>query len=138
MTTVINKDRYNALNWAVNYFLLEKDVDLYENGSSFSSSKIHWDVNWKAIGNTTPSSARQFAEDLQKAANMAEALNEMNLSLVWEDDEDLNALAAKNRQKAICRYNDFRMMLVDQLDVITTLDSASCDGLYELLTNYTI
>ena len=72
------------------------------------------------------------------AAGMAEALNEMHLEKVWEDDEALDALIAKDREEALRRWEDFEMLIVDQLHEITTLKPSSYDGLYELLTEYTI
>ena len=72
------------------------------------------------------------------AAGMAEALNDMHLEKVWEDDEALNALIDKDREEALRRWEDFEMLIVDQLHETTALNPASYDGLYELLTEYTI
>lgn len=138
MTTKINKDRYNALRWAVAYALKDMDVELYENGTVFGSGILRWDVNWCALGDKTPAEAVKFAEDLNRAADMAEALNEMNLEMVWDDDEALNALIAEDREEASHRYMNFKMMIVDQLTEITALDPVSYDRLYELLDDYTI
>lgn len=138
MTTKINKDRYNALRWAVAYALKDMDVDLYENGTDFGEGTLRWDVNWSALGDKTPAEAESFAECLKMAADMAEALNEMQLEMSWEDDEALNALIAEDREEASRRFTNFKMMIVDQLTEITALDPASYDRLYELMTDYTI
>ena len=138
MTIRVNKDRCRALNWAIGYVLKDMSIDLYENGKRFGEGELHWDVNWSALGSTAPAEAVKFAEDLKMAAGMAEALNDMHLEQVWEDDEALEALIAKDREEALRRWDDFEMLIVDQLHEITTLDPASYDGLCELLTEYTI
>ena len=138
MTIEINKDRYDALSWAVGYVLKDVSVDLYEHGRRFGEGELRWEVNWGALGSTTPSEAVKFAEDLKMAAGMAEALNDMHLEKVWEDDEALEALIAKDREEALRRWDDFEMLIVEQLHEITALNPASYDGLYELLTEYTI
>lgn len=138
MTIKINKDRYNALRWAVAYALKDMDVNLYENGTDFGSGVLRWDVNWSALGDKTPAEAVKFAEDLNRAADMAEALNEMNLEMLWDDDEALNSLLTEDREEASRRYMNFKMMIVDQLTEITALDPVSYDRLYELLDDYTI
>lgn len=138
MTTKINKDRYNALRWAVTYALKDMDVNLYEHGTDFGKGEMRWDVNWSALGNKTPAEAVKFAENLKMAADMAEALNEMHMEMVWEDDEALNALIIEDREEAIRRWDNFKMMIVDQLYEITALDPESYDRLYELMTDYTI
>lgn len=138
MTTKINKDRYNALRWAVAYVLRDMDVELYENGTSFGEGVMRWDVNWFALGDKTPAEAKSFAKDLRVAAGMAEALNDMKLEMVWDDDEALNALIDENREEASHRFTNFKMMIVDQLIEITVLDPDSYDRLYELMTDYTI
>lgn len=138
MTIRVNKDRCRALSWAVGYVLKGVSVDLYENGRRFGEEEMRWEVNWSALGSTTPAEAVKFAEDLKMAAGMAEALNEMHLEKVWEDDEALNTLIDKDREEALRRWENFEMLIVDQLHEITTLNPASYDGLYELLTEYTI
>ena len=138
MAIKINKDRYNALSWAVGYVLKDVSVDLYEHGRRFGEGELRWEVNWSALGSTTPSEAVKFAENLKMAAGMAEALNEMHMEMVWEDDEALNALIAENREEALNRWENFKMLIVDQLYEITALDPASYDRLYELMTDYTI
>lgn len=136
-TVKINKDRYNALRWAISYSLRDKDMSIYENNSCFDE-KLEWNVNWCALGNTSPAETVKFAEDLQKAAEMADALNEMMLEVTWDDDEALNALIAEDREEASHRFMNFKMMVAEQLQQITALDPASFDPLYELLTTYTI
>ena len=138
MTIRVNKDRCRALNWAIGYVLKDMSIDLYENGRRFGEGEMHWDVNWSALGSTAPSEAVKFAEDLKMAAGMAEALNDMHLEMVWEDDEALNTLIDEDREEALRRWEDFEMLIVDQLHEITALNPASYDGLYELLTEYTI
>lgn len=138
MTTKINKDRYNALRWAVAYALKDMDVELYENGTTFGEGEMRWEVNWSALGSTTPAEAVKFAENLKMAAGMAEALNEMHMEMVWEDDEALEALIDEDREEALRRFENFKMLIVDQLHEITALDPASYDRLYELMTDYTI
>lgn len=138
MTIRVNKDRYNALSWAVGYVLKDVSVDLYENGRRFGEGELRWEVNWSALGSTTPSEAIKFAENLKMAAGMAEALNEMHLEMVWEDDEALEALIDEDREEALRRWDNFKMMIVDQLHEITALDPSSYDRLYELMTEYTI
>lgn len=138
MTIRVNKDRCRALSWAIGYVLKDMSIDLYENGKRFGEGEMRWDVNWSALGSTTPAEAVKFAKDLKMAAGMAEALNEMHLEKVWEDDEALEALIAKDREEALRRWDDFEMLIVDQLHEITALNPASYDGLYELLTEYTI
>lgn len=136
-TVKINKDRYNALRWAINYSLRDKDMDVCENNPCFDD-KLEWSVNWCALGNTSPAETVRFAEDLQKAAEMADALNEMRLEVVWEGDEALNKLIEENMKEARRRYTNFKMMVAEQLQQITALDPASFDPLYELLTDHTI
>ena len=138
MTIRVNKDRCRALSWAIGYVLKDMSIDLYENGRRFGEGELRWEVNWSALGSTTPAEAVKFAEDLKMAAGMAEALNEMHLEKVWEDDEALDALIAKDREEALRRWDDFEMLIVDQLHEITVLNPASYDGLYGLLTEYTI
>lgn len=138
MTIKINKDRYNALRDAVEYVLKDVSVDLYEHGTTFGEGEMRWEVNWSALGSTTPSEAVKFAENLKMAAGMAEALNEMHLEMVWEDDEALNALIAEDREEALRRWDNFEMLIVGQLYEITVFDPASYDRMYELLTEYTI
>ena len=72
------------------------------------------------------------------AAGMAEALNEMHMEMVWEDDEALEALIAENREEALRRFDNFKMLIVDQLHEITAPNPASYDRMYELMTEYTI
>lgn len=138
ITVKVNKDRYNALRWAVAYALKDMDVDLYENGTVFGSGVLRWDVNWSALGDKTPAEAEFFAECLKMAADMAEALNDMNMEMVWENDEALNSLITEDREEASRRLMNFKMMIVDQLTEITALDPVSYDRLYELMTDYTI
>ena len=137
-TVKVNKDRYNALRWAVTYALKDMNVNLYEHGTDFGKGEMRWDVNWSALGNKTPAEALKFAEDLKMAADMAEALNEMHMEMVWDDDEALNTLIYEDREEAICRWDNFKMLVVDQLYAITALDPKSYDRLYELMTDYTI
>ena len=136
-TVKINKDRYNALRWAINYSLKDKDMDICEISSCFDE-KLEWGVNWCALGATTPAETVRFAEDLQKAAETADALNEMMLEVTWEGDEALNKLIEENMKEARRRYTNFKKMVADQLEQITALDPASFEPLYELLTDYTI
>lgn len=136
-TVKINKDRYNALRWAINYSLRDKDMDLYDSSSPFEE-KLEWSVNWCALGNTSPADTVRFAEDLQKAAEMADALNEMMLEVVWEDDEALNKLIEEDMKEARRRYTNFKKMVADQLEQITALDPRTFEPLYELLIDYTI
>ena len=138
MTIKINKDRYNALRDAVEYVLKDVSVDLYEHGTTFGKGEMRWEVNWSALGSTTPSEAVKFAENLKMAAGMAEALNEMHMEMIWEDDEALNALIAEDREEALRRWDNFEMLIVGQLYEITVFDPASYDRMYELLTEYTI
>lgn len=138
MTIKINKDRYNALRDAVEYSLKDMSMDLYEHGTTFGEGGMRWEVNWSALGSTTPAEAVKFAEDLKMAAGMAEALNEMHMEMVWEDDEALEALIAENREEALRRWDNFKMLIVDQLHEITALNPASYDRMYELMTEYTI
>lgn len=124
--TKVNKDRYNALRWAVEYAMRDMNVELCENGTSFGEGVMRWDANW------TQAEAAKLAEDLKMAEGVAEALNEMNLELVCEDDEALNALIAEDREEASRRFTNFKMMLVDKLHEIygiTTLDPESYDRL---------
>lgn len=137
-TVKVNKDRYKALKWAVTYALKDMNIDLYETGIAFGSEVMRWAVNWSALGDKTPAEAGKFAEDLNRAADMAEALNEMDLGMVWENDEGLNALLIEDMEEASRRLMNFKMMIVDQLTEITALDPASYDRLYELMTDYTI
>lgn len=137
-TIRINKDRYNALRWAVAYALKDMHVDLYEHGTGLGEKTLRWDVNWCALGNTSPAETMKFAEDLKVAAEAADALNEMSLEVVWESDEALNKLFEENMKEARRRYTNFKMMVAKQLEQITTLDPASFDPLYELLIDYTI
>ena len=136
-TVKINKDRYNALRWAVNHSLRDKDMNIYENNPCFDE-KLEWSVNWCALGNTSPAETVRFAEDLQKAAEMADALNEMMLEVVWEDDEALNKLIEEDMKEARRRYTNFKMKVAEQLQQITALDPRTFEPLYELLTDYTI
>lgn len=138
MTIRVNKDRCRALSWAIGDVLKDVSIDLYENGRRFGEGEMRWDVNWSALGSTTPAEAVKFAEDLKMAAGMAEALNDMHLEKVWEDDEALNSLIDKDREEALRRWENFEMLIVDQLHEITALNPESYDGLYELLTEYTI
>ena len=138
MTIRVNKDRCRALSWAIGDVLKGVSIDLYENGRRFGEGEMHWEVNWSALGSTTPAEAVKFAEDLKMAAGMAEALNDMHLEKVWEDDEALNALIDKDREEALRRWENFEMLIVDQLHEITALDPSSYERLYELLTEYTI
>ena len=138
MTIRVNKDRCRALSWAIGYVLKDMSIDLYEYGKRFGEGELYWDVNWSALGSTTPTEAVKFAEDLKMAAGMAKALNDMHLERVWEDDEALEALIAKDREEALRRWEDFEMLIVDQLHEITALNPASYGRLYELLTEYTI
>lgn len=138
MTIRVNKDRCRALSWAIGDVLKDVSIDLYENGRRFGEGEMRWDVNWSALGSTTPAEAVKFAEDLKMAAGMAEALNDMHLEKVWEDDEALNSLIDKDREEALRRWENFEMLIVDQLHEITALNPESYDGLYELMTDYTI
>lgn len=138
MTTKINKDRYKALRHAVEYVLKDMSMDLYKQGTTFGEGEMRWDVNWSALGSKTPAEAVKFAEDLKMAAGMAEALNEMHLEMVWEDDEALEALIDEDREEALRRWDNFKMLIVDQLHEITALNPASYERLYELMTDYTI
>lgn len=138
MTIRVNKDRYDALRDAVEYALKDMSMDLYEHGTTFGEGEMRWEVNWSALGSKTPAEAVKFAEDLKMAAGMAEALNEMHMERVWEDDEALEALFAEDREEALRRWENFEMLIVDQLHEITALDPASYSRLYELMTDYTI
>lgn len=137
-TIRINKDRHDALRDAVAYVLKDMPISLYESVARFGKETIRWKVNWSALGSTTPAEAAKFAEDLKMVADMAEALNELNLELVWEDDEALCALIAEDREEAFRRWENFQLMIVDQLYEITALNPASYDRLCELLTEHTI
>lgn len=138
MTIRVNKDRCRALSWAIGDVLKGVSIDLYENGRRFGEGEMRWEVNWSALGSTTPAEAVKFAEDLKMAAGMAEALNDMHLEKVWEDDEALNTLIDKDREEALRRWENFEMLIVDQLHEITALNPTSYERLYELLTEYTI
>lgn len=138
MTIRVNKDRCRALSWAIGNVLKGVSIDLYENGRRFGEGEMRWEVNWSALGSTTPAEAVKFAEDLKMAAGMAEALNDMHLEKVWEDDEALNTLIDKDREEALRRWENFEMLIVDQLHEITALNPTSYERLYELLTEYTI
>lgn len=137
-TVKVNIDRYNSLILAVAYALKDMDVDLCEYGTDSCGGTLRWDVNWSALGSKTPAEAVKFAEDLRVAANMAEALNDMHMEMVWENDEALNSLIAEDREEASRRLMNFKWKIVDQLTEITALDPASYDRLYELMDDYTI
>lgn len=100
-TNTINKDRYNALRSALE--------NLFENVQIQNCGKwgntIEWKINWWAIGSTTPEVTMKMSKDLATAAKITEFLNSLNLILVWEDDEEISALAQKDLAEAEKYYN---------------------------------
>lgn len=139
-TVKVNKDRYNALRWAVSHVWQDKHVSLYETESYFEEGNtMNWAVNWCCLGDRTPAETLEFAENLKAASTMAAALNDMNLTLDWEkEDEYLRDILAIDTEKARIKYNNLKMMIVEQLEQITDTDPASYEGLYELLGDYEV
>ena len=125
MTIKINKDKYNALRWAVSYVTTDKHVDLYENGLTFGDESLNWSVNWSALGDTAPAEAMKFADDVKAVAHLGEVLNTMELKLVWEDDENLHTLMNSDPDRAKKGWANYKQLLIDELKRLMDSDKPS-------------
>lgn len=98
-TIKLNRVKENALRRAVNEILKDTDVELYANDLFTENHVVKWEVNWKAIGNVDPESARKMAEDLNKAAKLADMLNEANYVFTFEKDEQIEELLKEGNEE---------------------------------------
>ena len=136
--TKINRNRYDALRSAVAYRFCDTNVKVYESGTTFDEDVLRWTVNWSAIGDQPTSVVREFIEELEDAARIADALNEMNLALEYEADQQLAELLEGDREEASRRWVKFKMEVARALDDITVLDPSTLDTLYDLLIDHQI
>ena len=134
MAIVINKDKYNALRWAVSYVTADKHVDLYENSLVFGAESLKWSVNWSALGDTDPAEAIKFADDVKAVANLGEVLNIMELKLVWEGDENLQALMNSDPDRAKQGWENYKQLLTDELKRLMDSDMPHGMKLERILT----
>lgn len=99
--TKINRTMENALRRAVNEIMKDTYVELYASDLFTENNVVEWKINWKAIGSVDPESARKMAKDLNKAAKLADLLNEANYVFTLEKDERIEELLKKgNKEEA--------------------------------------
>ena len=125
MTTTINKDKFNALRWALSRATEDMYVNLYDKSLVLDADKLEWVVNWSALGDTDPDAAIKFANDVKAAAQLCKTLNDMDLKLVWEDDENLKALLEADPAKAKQGWINYKQLILDELKALLDSDKPS-------------
>lgn len=135
----MNKHAYNALRTAINWYMRDKHIDVYENdGIVFGNNKpLTWEVNWASIGSVSPAETENFAKDLEAAANLAQALNEMELEYdCFLEDPKLDRMIEDNREMAKDMYDRYVQAIVETLPELTELDPRTFEPLEYLLFNF--
>ena len=115
----IEYERYSTLMSTVNEMFRGKYIDVYEaeRQRTPEGRKITFGVNWGAVGTTTPTEAREFADNLKDAAAITELLNRMEIVYYYDENDpeaDWDALAEEIK-KAINRLS--RWHLADALTI---------------------
>ena len=134
----MNKHAYNALKTAIHWYMKDKDIDIYEKPGLFDKDKpLKWQVNWAALGSVSPAEAESFAEDLKAAANLAQALNEMELEYdYFLEDPKLDRMIEDNREMAKDMYDRYIQAIIETLPELTELDPRTFEPLEYLLFDF--
>lgn len=130
MSITINKDRCYALRSALQS-ATGKCMTICEMNSPLED-KLTWGVNWAALGTQTPQDTLCFVLDLNDAATITKALNDMGLELVWEDDPTIN-----NIEETICRKASIEYYNSLQEIIYKCLILQDWDQLKKILSNDT-
>lgn len=134
----MNKHAYNALRTAVNWYMRDKDIDIYEESGLYDEDKpLKWEVNWAALGSVSPAEAESFAEDLKAAASLAQALNEMKLEYdYFLEDPKLDRMIEDNKEMAKDMYDRYVQAIIETLPELTELDPRTFEPLEYLLFDF--
>ena len=109
MANTINRDRLDILNMALGeYGNTFNEVSVTCERSRFNREKpLEWKVNWSAIGAVTVEETAKFAAKLARAAEIARALNAMEMIAEPKDDEELDERFKENEDDAREYYERF-------------------------------
>lgn len=86
----ISRARINALMAASRAY--SRDTDTYvtiEEKCDYGTSRLELEVNWGALGATSPEQAVKFAEAVKLMAKTAEEINRLELSFDWDAADPL-------------------------------------------------
>jgi len=139
MKTVMDKHSYNALRTAINWYMRDKHIDVYENdGIVFGNNKpLTWVVNWSSIGSVSPAEAENFAKDLEAAITLARALNEMRLEYDYSmEDPTLVKMIEEDRARAFDTYNLYIELILETLPDLDETDPETFEPLEQLLFDF--
>lgn len=87
--TNMNYREYSALKSAVDEIMEDRTVMVSENASWGADLKT-FGVNWSACGTQNVEEAKKFAEQINKACKIVEKLNAMQITVNYEDVEELD------------------------------------------------
>lgn len=87
--TNMNYREYTALMSAVDKIMEDRTVSISENPSWGADLKT-FGVNWSACGTQSIEETKKFAEEINKACKIAEKLNAMQITVKYEDVEELD------------------------------------------------
>lgn len=82
----MNYREYSALKSALDEIMEDRTVMVLENASWGADLKT-FGVNWSACGTQSIEETKKFAEKINKACNIVEKLNAMQIAVNYEDEE---------------------------------------------------
>lgn len=85
----MNYREYSALKSALDEIMEARTVSICENPSWGADLKT-FGVNWSACGTQSIEETKKFAEEINKACKIAEKLNAMQITVNYEDVEELD------------------------------------------------
>lgn len=96
----IEYEKYSTLMSVVNEMFHSKHIGVYEVDKQRTPEgrRVTFGVNWAGMGTLSPDTARDFAKNLDDAAEIAELLNHMDIVYYFDEDEeeqDWDALGEK-------------------------------------------
>lgn len=89
MITITN-ERYEALNAVLRKNEYNTGISIYTlSHAARKGQPKQFGVNWSAKGTCTAADTKKFAAELAHAADVAEKLNELEIKVVWVDDDPM-------------------------------------------------
>lgn len=130
MANYINADRYRILKAALQRISTDKfnrKVDVED--TSLLAVELRWGVNWSCCGTQDANTTYDMADYLVEAADIASALNDMGLELLWEDDKWLQrVLQESGRSVAKCERDGIQVAIIEHIE------NKDWESLFTLLT----
>ncbi|MGN0270937.1 MAG: hypothetical protein ACI4CX_09630 [Candidatus Weimeria sp.] len=70
------------------------EIEIYEDQESIKDTRFHLGINWAACGTQKPADTRKFAVRLERIANLADKINELDLTIAYGEDDEINTKEA--------------------------------------------